>query len=136
MTKRLFTQSKIYFNNPYVVRVDHEDAVGFAWGELESVSYRTLVKQIRNSIHGTWGYSKQIMEQTPVDSAANISFNNVFGTMATSYSKSIICSYWCFKDEMDALQFRLTIGNNARQVLMWPDRIRFTIYELIEDNYE
>ena len=38
-----------------------------------------------------------------------------------------------YTNEMDALQFRLTVGENALQMHMWPNNIQYTITEYFED---
>jgi hypothetical protein len=42
-----------------------------------------------------------------------------------------IRGYICFADELDALQFRLSISAGSRQVKMWPERW-FTIHEVVD----
>jgi len=133
MTKRLHTKVKIFFPNPYVIRLEHED-----YGiDGDPPSFLKLTPRVTKQIQGTWGFARPEYETVKTRSVSLSPtliknyppagpFMNVFDY------KSSCFSYWCFKDEMDALQFRLMTDNKAIQVLIWPKRY-FTIHEYIED---
>ena len=112
MIKRLHTRVKIFFPNPYVVRLDHDDKSG----DQELVSFMKLTTRERQLIYGTWGFSRPEYE--------------VVNSNDPGY-KYMCRSYWCFKDEMDALQFKLITEGNAVRVYMWPKKL-FTIHEVVE----
>ena len=123
MTKLLHTKSKIFFPNSYVVRIEYGEGFTDIAAEAE---YRKIIRAAYKLIHGTWGYSALHSELTneSLDSQSNgISYQDwVYSFRA----------YFCFKDEMDALQFRLTIEARAIQVVMWPKNTLFTIHEIVE----
>ena len=125
MTKLLHSRSKIFFPDPYVVRVEY----GEGYDEISSeADYRKVNRNAYKLIQGTWGYSTLRLELTndPLDIQSN----------GMSYQDWIYRrrAYLCFKDEMDALQFRLTIEARAIQVVMWPKNTVFTIHEIVETN--
>jgi hypothetical protein len=111
MTKKLYTRIKIPFDNPYVVRLSHDGATS-----LESTrSHQKIISRARKLIQGTWGYCSPEYEMVEI------------GKEQTSIS------YWCFQDELDALQFRLMADEKAIRVSMWPENRLFTIFEVVED---
>ena len=118
MTKKIHVRTKIFFSNPYVVRIDHntDDGLGSTAG------FRKIKTQAYKSIQGTWGWSPPEYEIIKKDD------KKIVNHWAGIFDESILRSYWCFANDLDALQFRLMIGNNASQVYMWPERW-FTIYE-------
>jgi hypothetical protein len=105
--------------------------------------YRKLTRQAYKLLKGTWGYCPLQEEQVKIkdefkDNALQIS--NHFAGMTpiqqiailfNSDYQHILRGYLCFSDELDALQFRLSISTNAIQVSMWPERW-FTIHEVAE----
>jgi hypothetical protein len=115
--KKIHSNVKIFFANPYVVRVTHEQEEPNA--ELE---FGKLTRKIYKLIHGTYGHTKLLYEE---DKGDPFSLNSLF------VYNPVRRSYWCFKDEQDALQFRLMVGNSATRVHMWPECL-FTIHEIIE----
>ena len=130
MIKKLYTKTKIFFPSPYVVRLDHEedDAI------IVSSSYRSALKMARKNIHGTWGYcvpQYEIIRTISPDQFNAMSPMNQLNTLFIGAGEGKMRSYWCFADEMDALQFRLAIGTSATHVDMWPERF-FTIQEVIK----
>jgi hypothetical protein len=137
--KRLHTNSKIFFPNPYMVRVEFpETAI-----EVAHAEYRKIIRSAYKLLQGTWGYCPLELEtwQTGVehDRPANPNFNPLAGLppsqiLASLFETNYVSAlrgYVCFAEEMDALQFRLTISSKARQVLMWPKK-EFTIHEVVE----
>lgn len=117
MAKLLHTNSNIFFEDPYMVRVEYKEnpvPTGQTPGELD---YSNIVKKTRSTIQGTWGYSPLKFE------VSSELLNN------TGFAMPPLRGYFCFKDEIDALQFRLTVSAESVRVFMWPRR-KFTIYEV------
>src|SRR4051812_10395221 len=120
--KRLHTNTKIFFSNPYVVQVEFSDLVQ---NEAES-QYRKIIRSSYKLIKGTWGYSQLEYEnwQTkndpePFDSVQVISpsLSNIFPSPFDNNNYiTRLRGYVCFADVMDALQFRLSISTKAKQV--------------------
>ena len=138
MTSKLIrTQSKIFFPNPYVVRVEYD---GNQFDTTTDAAYRKLVRNTYRLIKGTWGHSALIFEvirsEDPAISAQAQALTQtqiwaaIFSSVAPTYTARR--GYFCFKDELDALQFRLSIDTTAIQVVMWPNDVRFTIHEVVE----
>lgn len=100
-----------------------------------SPSYRSALKIARSNIGGTWGCSQPeyeiIRKISPVDFTA-LSPANQLNAIFAGVGDGKYRSYWCFSDEMDALQFRLSIGTPAIQVFMWPD-LWFTVTEITDE---
>jgi len=134
MSKRLYTCSKIFFPNPYVVRVDHDDGNPLIYGQAPA-SFTKLTSRTRKLIHGTWGFSSFEYEKVRAgkdDNANAIAQGTLIASRFGPDYQQICRSYWCFKDEEDALLFRLMLDKAAMQVQLWPARL-FTIYELVEE---
>jgi hypothetical protein len=134
--KRLHTNSKISFPNPYVVRVEYLAADNsFEWSMSD---YRKSIKQAYRLIEGTWGYSTLEIESISVRSIEEINQIGLNGMnqaqiFAAIFDPSTVTAYRayvCFQNELDAMQFRLTISSRAMHVIMWPER-KFTIHEVI-----
>ncbi len=109
MTRKLHTRTKIFFPDAYVIRVDHPE-IGWTHASGYPSSFNVIRHRAYKLIGGTWGYT------TP-----NFEF--------LSDQNVVSRSYWCFRDEEDALQFRLMIGNNTTRVYLWPEKF-FTIHEI------
>lgn len=136
MTKRLHTRTKIFFKNPYVVRVQYDS--NMLDSDVEK-RYRTLCRRAYKEIKGTWGYSNleyeqqrgpspsSVVQTVPGFNGANLVIQHLFDDY-----NFVQRGYFVFKDEMDALQFRLSIDTSSLSVKIWPERW-FTIHELIED---
>jgi hypothetical protein len=126
VTKKLYTKSKIFFLDPYVVMVEYKDTTLDMALRLHQTAMRTANK----CIHGTWGYttiSEELVQLAPDNKVKN-SMSWLFGNDAM-----MVCrAYVCFKNEIDALQFRLSLNTSAHQVLMWPSNATFTIFEHTE----
>lgn len=117
MTRRLYTESQIFFPNPYVLRVDYPTS------DISSVTlHRQISKKAYKLINGTWGYTPIVSEhRRAIDGAI--------------YDMEILNrAYFVFKDEIDALQFRLSLTIPAIHVFMWPKDVRFLIHEVTEDD--
>jgi hypothetical protein len=99
---------------------------------LDLAEFRKLLKTAKSMITETWGYSNPdyfIVRTTEVNL---ISINGV-GSFPTTVPEYECYSYWAFTNDMDATQFRLTVGDSARRMQIWPTRVKFTITEYIED---
>jgi len=127
MTKRLHTDSKIFFPNPYVVMLEHDK-----YEDVEPWHFQKLTRKVYKLIQGTWGYCKPEPEyKFPPEDERRVAITTP-GLFAPIFGmESIYRSYWVFKDEIDALQFRLMIGEKSSHVYMWPKRY-FTIHEVVE----
>ncbi len=140
MSKRLYTETKIFFSNPYVISVDHESSIPEA-----EASFRKLKKYAIKNIHGTWGFCQFIEDEflqikNDFNHQAPPGPRHFFGMTQEQQIESLFDpdyitvkrSYWCFKDELDALQFRLMIGTKAQHVTVWPSKY-FSIYDYSDD---
>lgn len=139
MTKRLHAGTKIFFPNPYVLRLTY-DSVGaheFEWNQLMRRAYKVIT--------GTWGHTSIEFETFQKSNKHNhpappgsghfvgMSPTAVIGSLFESDWVSEPRAYVCFKHEMDALQFRLTIDTKAIRVNMWPSDRLFRIHEVVGD---
>jgi hypothetical protein len=123
MTYKLHIASRMFLTDPYVVRVKHPESVSYENQNLNE--FRKMLKLAKAQITDTWGYSNPIFEI--VKTAGEVVV--LFGTISIDVPVEECHSYWVFTNEMDALQFRLTVGENALQMHMWPKNIKYTIYE-------
>lgn len=116
MKRNIHINSNIFFKDPYIVRLAHDDDDGMKpFIKLKNRCFKTFIN--------TWGFSSPEYEQScKEDDILNLNW------FITS-----LRSYWCFKDEQDALQFRLMTDNSAIRVHMWPKNIKFMIYEYVDD---
>lgn len=142
MTKLLHSRSKIFFPDPYVLRVEFSSDQTF---DKSQADYRKMVRSAYKLINGTWGFCplepeltkikddhKQVAPPGP-NHFAGLSHNAVLSVLFDPDYVNIVRGYLCFKDELDALQFRLSIDTTSRQVHLWPERW-FTIHEVVESN--
>ena len=119
MTKFLHTDTLITFTNPYMVMIEHEGSDT----EPDPREFQKLTRKVYELIRGTWGFSRP---QSEYKFPERVNRPNPIHDLQIVYR-----SYWVFKEEIDALQFRLMIGEKAMRVYMWPQR-RFTIHEVVE----
>ena len=130
MNYKLHIASKMFLKDPYIVRIVHPESTMV---NLDLSKFRQLLKTAKSIIGDSWGYSNpefeviKTVESTVVTSAGVSSFS-------FSVPEYECHSYWVFTNEMDALQFRLTAGDNAKQMHIWPKKIKFTITEYYNDN--
>ena len=110
--KRIRTDSKIFFPDPYVVRIEYSDPF-YTNAEKE---YNKITRQAYKLFKGTWGYSNLGIEQFKAPDSDDYQVR--------------LRAYLCFAETGDALQFRLT--HDSIRVLMWPSACRFTIHQVIE----
>lgn len=120
--------SKMFIPNPYVVRVEYKKGNGV---DMDIADFRKILKKVRPLIYATWGYTDPVWEKisntddsTPVIVGANFTWR------APDF---YLRSYWVFSDELDALQFRLSVGESAQKMQIWPKNTKFTIIEFIND---
>jgi hypothetical protein len=137
--KRIHTNSKIFFSNPYVLRLDYSETPF-----TDALSdYTKTTRRAYRVITGTWGYTTLEFEMAQfkndhghVNPPGGAFFNGmnqgqVIQSLLNPDYKQMPRGYICFEDEMDALQFRLSVSSNAIHVQMWPSRM-FTIHEVVE----
>lgn len=120
--RRMHTHVKINFADPYVVRVEYKSESE----DNAQKKYREIIRKTYRTINGMWGYSRLNFEEIfesavvgPITIKRNCSY--------TDYA------YVCFKEELDALQFCLSLDGTAKRVTMWPSRIFFTIHECLDN---
>jgi hypothetical protein len=108
--------------------------------DTAAANYRKLTRKAYKLFTGTWGYCQLEYEmiKLPTETASSmavlmngINQNHLAPIFASDY-ESKLRGYLCFADALDAMQFRLSISENALQVFMWPERW-FTIHETVED---
>lgn len=140
MTRLLHTNSKIFFQNPYVLRIEYDSSIS---REDAEKSYRKLMRSAYKLLNGTWGYSSLEYETCKIKNDHGqtappgpnhfngMNHGQIISSLFNPDWQEVLRSYVCFKDEADALQFRLSISQAAIQVKMWPSRL-FTIHEVVE----
>lgn len=126
MTKKIHTKSKIFFPNPYVVRVQFPPNMNYDDAERK---FGIFCRRTYREITGTWGHSKLEIEQ--IGGLEEVILSGA--TVLTLAPNLVLRGYFVFKDEMDALQFMLSIDADFLQVNIWPERW-FTIHENIESS--
>lgn len=141
MTKLLHTKTKIFFRDPYVLRMEYGTDIS---RENAEANYRKLTRSAYRLLQGTWGYSALEYEICQVKNEHGhtappgpnhfngMNHNQVIASLFNPDWAQVLRAYLCFKDEADALQFRLSISTAAIQVQMWPSRF-FTIHEYVEE---
>lgn len=102
MTLGIYSNQKINFCDPYVLRVQCPSLM------LENLRIKRYVYK---HIKGTWAIS-DVREESKMVNRKYITEE---------------CVYYAFSDEYDALQFILFCETKAQRVFMWPD-VLFTIY--------
>lgn len=114
--KVLHTRTKIFFPNPSVIKVDLP-STDFSDSDGDRV-IRKIKKYCSQNTRGTWGYS-------------NIYYGNFYNSTTNSFISDKSC-YFCFLDEADVLQFKLSCPTTAYRVHIWPT-MDFTIFEHIDE---
>jgi len=132
MKHKLHIASRMFLTNPYVVRVKHPESISYENQNLSE--FRKMLKLAKTQITDTWGYSNPAFEIVKTEWEEVKTHNQAW----INHSPTVIeChSYWVFTNELDALQFRLSVGENAIQMHMWPTNIKYTITEYFEDTDE
>lgn len=119
--RRIHTESKIFFKESYVCRVR------FPLAQYEYIAavaeFSKTRKRLYNVTGNTWGHSKIYSENI-----REFSFDKM-NEACVEYR-----GYICFSNELDVLQFLLGAKDNVQRVSVWPDRVTFTIHEVLPDN--
>lgn len=123
---RIHSGSKIFFPDPYVVRVEY--AIPGDYSE-DMRNFQKLTRATYKLIKGTWGYC--MPEEEQVDGFSKLDKSGQLSFSFNENYKQMLRGYFAFKEEMDALQFRLSIDVTSVRVNIWPYRY-FTIHEYIE----
>ena len=111
--------SEKLFPNPVVLQVEFSDPNLREFQRIKNRVYKT--------IKGTWGCS----DLQPVILHIDL-FREKTSTIFYSNSTKIVYrAYFCFKDEIDALQIKL-INENISRVYMWP-KTSFQIHEYTDE---
>jgi len=122
--RRIHQNSKLLIIDPYVVRLKHSDGhIG-----LDYSAFRKTLKLAKEMCLKTWAYSNPEYEERALSKEEA----NTLGLFAGMNWHTELASYWAFTDREDALQFRLTLGESAKQVHIWPSNIAYTIFEMEE----
>ena len=141
--RKLHSCSNIFFSDPYVVRMEYSPNQPDLEIEAE---YRKVTRSAYKLIRGTWGYSPLEHETVQVKNDHGhqhppgvtqfngMSQQQILSTIFNPDWHIIRRAYLCFKDEADALQFRLSISTKAIQVKIWPKNVTFTIHEITESD--
>ena len=124
MKTKLHLQSKMIIPDPYVVRVTYENT-GVPLRSYSLSGFRKYLSQLKSMVKDTWGYSNPEWETER--QIQEFAYKNTW--IAPNF---YFRSYWVFTNELDALQCRITIGDSAQRVFMWPHDIKFTITEYID----
>lgn len=119
--KKLHTKSKIFFPKPKVVRVEYGMDIP---GTDADKHFRDLCRKTYKLIKGTWGHSTIEYEQVTENKG------DIFQIVDIRFVQR---AYFVFEDELDELQFRLTIDSGSKAVKIWPEKILFTIHEYCPD---
>lgn len=129
MNTKLHVNVKNFISNPYVVRIDHNE---MSLGNPALSEFRKILTRSKKIFGDTWGYSNPEIEVIQSGNKDTLVIGN--NAAAFNYPDVVYRSYWIFADNMDALQFRLAVGEKAKQVYIWPQKVKFTITEFIHDN--
>jgi hypothetical protein len=128
-TRRIHTNTKIFFPDPYVVRLEYPDDTV----ESATVDFMKVRRRAYKNITGTWGHSILQVELVEQPTDENLSPPSPLTFYLHDNKKFVPRAYFCFKDELDVLQFKLSVDARAIQVHMWPS-LKFTIHEYIEES--
>jgi hypothetical protein len=126
MKTKLHIASKLFIANPYVIAVDHK---GSTPTSSDLAEFRHMLKTSKATITDTWGYAPPVWE-TIKSRGATL---QIYPNFSIQTDVMVFRSYWAFTNTEDALQFRLTHGDIAKQVFMWPVSKKFTITEFMRD---
>ena len=135
-TKIIHTNTKIFFPNPQVYRVEFS-LENTSDSDVEA-EYRKMTRATYRQIKGTWGHSmlqSELIKMTYEDLEHN-GLNTSLAALAAILSdntRHVKRGYFCFSDELDVLQFKLTNGVPIIKLEMWPSNILYTIHEFTND---
>jgi hypothetical protein len=123
VTKKLHV-GKIYFDNPYVLMVDFkcDDFTG------SPEAYRNALRAARKLFQTTWGYTVCEFERVGDKDAVT---NSVWSLGTPLVDNVVYRAYFCFSNELDAMQFCLSTDASCTHVRLWPSNKTFTIYEYV-----
>lgn len=127
MARRIHTNSKIFFPDPYIVRIEYPDQTE----ESCSSEFIKMRRKTYKLIRGTWGHTNLETEMI-----GNPNDTRIYSSVTPMGNFFMPRAYFCFQGEMDVLQFRLSINTRAIQVHMWPSTLKFTIHEYYADTEE
>lgn len=128
IVKKLHVGSKVFIKDPYVVKLVHPESTV---GNVNMAEFRRILRQVKGVVGDTWGYSNPEDEVISMSKEDAAKFN-VGNFQLYSMYNFVYCSYWVFKDQVDALQFLLVAGNNASHVHIWPSSRTFAITEFVD----
>ncbi len=129
--RKILQQQVIDQSGFYVVCVD------YYWDDhnIKIADFRAILRRCRDTFTvAQWGYTdpahEYVMEKPDDALPATTGVNKLNALLLAfgGYTKTVFRSYWAFKDEVDALQFRLLVGERAKHVHMWSAQLRFTMY--------
>lgn len=107
--------------------------------------YRAIIRRTYKISEDTWGYSDLVIEEVKVKDEHKqqappgpahfngMSPQNILGALFSPDWIMMARGYICFKDEADALQFRLSVDTSSMRVFMWPAK-EFTIHEFVNSD--
>lgn len=127
MIRRYHSNIRIFFDNPYVVRTSYEHSNYSA----NDVMHRGLVKKAYKMCQGTWGHTAVIADTiykvSPTPPPGKFAGFSIFDDCYIEHR-----AWFCFQNELDALQFRLTLDTLSVHVNLWPNTLKFIIHEVVE----
>lgn len=130
MIRRIRSNSPIFFPDPHVIRVSYPKEYTEMMADAD---WQKLMRQTYKIINGTWGHTKIYSESYQVKNP-NVDYTDPLAALFAADYFIEIRGYGCFKDEMDALQFRLMLGEKAVKMEMWPDNLRFQFHEFLNES--
>jgi len=111
--------SEKLFPNPIVLQVEFSD--------LNLKEFQRIKNRVYKTTKETWGCS--ILQ--PVILYIDLLPEKTSPTFYHNSTKIVYRAYFCFKDEIDALQIKL-INENVSRVYMWP-KTSFQIHEYTDE---
>src|SRR5512147_1828777 len=103
--RKIHTNTKIFFSNPFVLRLDYPEQT------LEScrAEYSRTCRKAYKLLQGTWGHTSLEVEQTGQE--VEITIHGF--TPGWAVPVFVPRGYFCFKDEEDLLQFMLSVDTRS-----------------------
>lgn len=132
MTYKIHIASKMFLKDPYIVRMDHAESTE---ANFDLSKFRKILRSAKLMIRDSWGYSHPVFEVTQSEEiSVYVNGSRVAGYNSPRIATESTCrSYWAFTNEMDAVQFKLTHGESAKRMHIWPSNTKFTITEYFYD---
>lgn len=128
-SRRIRTNSDIFFPNPHVIRISYPQNF------IESMAlaeWRLLVRQTYKAMTGTWGHTGVKLEFYRIKKEG-VDYSDPLSAIFGEDYFSEYRGYFCFRDELDVLQFRLMSGAGALNLEMWPSDLKFQFHEFIDE---